>query len=91
MLSSLAIDSFLEREWGGQISAQYRGCDTGDSLAMVAYVIGILPLIKNLKTDFPDITQPRYSDEAGELGTFFKSQGIFALVITTWPGTRVLS
>ena len=41
--------SFLHsREEGAQVGA----------LAMVTYGIGILPLIKNFKTDFPDVTHP---------------------------------
>ena len=32
-------------------------------LAMVAYSIGTVMLIKNLKTEFPDVTQPSYADD----------------------------
>ena len=42
----------------------------GCLLAIVYYGIGVLPLIKHLKAVYPDITQPRYSDDAGALGTF---------------------
>ena len=38
--------------------------------AMIAYRIGILPLIKNLKQEIHDVTHPWYSDNAGYLGTF---------------------
>ena len=41
-----------------------------DPLAIFAYGIGILPLIKRLKAEFPDITQPQYADDSGSLGTF---------------------
>ena len=44
----------------------------GYPLTMVAYGIGIIPLIKNLKAEFPDVTQPWYGDYAGALGTFAK-------------------
>ena len=37
---------------------------------MIAYVIGILPLIKNFKRDLPEATQPCYSDIAEALSTF---------------------
>ena len=37
---------------------------------MVAYGIGIIPLIKRLKVGFPDVTHPWYDDDAGVLGTF---------------------
>ena len=38
----------------------------GDPLAMVAYVIGVLLMTKQM----PDVTQPWYDDNDGELGTF---------------------
>ena len=37
---------------------------------MVAYWIGILPLIKILKSKYPDVTQPWQADEDGALGMF---------------------
>ena len=37
---------------------------------MIVYGIGILPIIKNLKREIPDVTQPCYADDAGALGTF---------------------
>ena len=37
---------------------------------MIAYEIGILPLIQNLKREIPDVTKPWYADDAGALGTF---------------------
>ena len=42
----------------------------GDSLAMIAYGIGIFTLITNLKRVIPYLTQPWYSDDAGALDTF---------------------
>ena len=42
----------------------------GDPLEMIAYGIGILPLIKNIKRDIPEVTQPWYADDAGALVTF---------------------
>ena len=42
----------------------------GEPLAMVAYIIGILLLIKNLKAEFPGVAQPWYADDSGALGTF---------------------
>ena len=41
-------------------------------LAMVAYGIGVLPLIKNMKALHPDITHTRYAGNAGTMGKFFK-------------------
>ena len=34
---------------------------------MFAYGIDILPLIKNMISEFPDVTQPWYADDAGAL------------------------
>ena len=42
----------------------------GDPLDMFAYGIGILLLIKELKAEFSDLTQPWYADDAGALGKF---------------------
>ena len=39
-------------------------------LDMVAYGIGILSLIKVLKSMYPDVMQPWYADNSGSLGTF---------------------
>ena len=46
------------------------GVTQGDPLEMVAYRIGILPLIKCLKSTYPDRTQTWYADDSGALGTF---------------------
>ena len=40
----------------------------GVPLTMIAYGIGILPLIKNIKQEIPDVTQPWYANYAGALG-----------------------
>ena len=37
---------------------------------MVAYGIGVFPLIKRLNVGYPGNTQPLYEDNAGELDTF---------------------
>ena len=49
----------------------------GDPLAMIAYGIGILPLINNLKREIPDVTQTWYADESGALGTFARLETYF--------------
>ena len=46
------------------------GVTQGDPLAMIAYGVGILPLIDNLKQEKPDINQPWYNDDARSLVTF---------------------
>ena len=48
-----------------------------DSLAMVAYIIGVLPLIKSLKSAYPDVTQPWYAENAGALGILYNSERYF--------------
>ena len=42
------------------------GVTQGDTLAMIVYRIGILPIINNLKQEIPDVTQPWYADDAGD-------------------------
>ena len=44
---------------------------------MIAYGIGILPLIKNIKRVIPDVTQPCYADDAGVLGTLARLETYF--------------
>ena len=46
------------------------GVTQGDHIAMIAYGIIITPLIKNLKWDIPDVTQPWYADDVGSLVAF---------------------
>ncbi len=54
------------------------GVTQGDPLSMFAYGIGILPLIRQLKAEFPQVEQPRYTDDAGagekfdEIERFFR-------------------
>ena len=49
----------------------------GYPLAMVAYMIKILPLIKHLKSTYPDVTQPYYTENAGALGMFDHLENYF--------------
>ena len=44
----------------------------GDLLAMIAYDIGVLPLIREIRNAHPWVTQPWYDDDAGVGGTFQK-------------------
>ena len=37
---------------------------------MVTYVIGVVPLIKCLKSEFPDVARIWYTYDSGALGTF---------------------
>ena len=53
------------------------GMTQGGPLAMIVYGIGILPLIKNLKREIPDVTHPWYAEDAGALGTFARLETYF--------------
>ena len=46
------------------------GVTQGDPLAMFAYGIGVLLLIKRTRSAYPDVIQPWYADDYGALGTF---------------------
>ena len=46
------------------------GVTQGDPLAMIAYGIWVLPLIRVLRSDHPQVYQPWYADDAGAGGTF---------------------
>ena len=46
------------------------GVTQGDALAMAAYGVGLLPLIRRLKQEFPNVKQPWYADDAGAGGSF---------------------
>ena len=53
------------------------GVIQGDPLAMIAYDIGVLPLIRELRNAHPWVTQPWYANDAGAGGTFQQIQGHF--------------
>ena len=44
------------------------GVNQGDPLAMITYGIGVLPLIRVLRLDHPQVYQPWYADDAGAGG-----------------------
>jgi hypothetical protein len=46
------------------------GVTQGDPLSMFGYGIGILPLIRKLKLEFPALKQPWYANDAGAGGSF---------------------
>ena len=46
------------------------GATQGDPLAMVMCGLGLLPLIRILKAEVPDLHQPWYADDAGAGGRF---------------------
>ena len=46
------------------------GMTQGDPLTMIAYDIGVLPLICGLRRSHPRVTQPWYADDTGAVGKF---------------------
>ena len=46
------------------------GVTQWDLLTMIAYGIGVLPLIRVLRSDHPQVSQPWYADYAGAGGKF---------------------
>ena len=47
---------------------------------MFAYGIGVIPMIKKLKTEHPDITQTLNDDDVGALGTSGNIELYFNLI-----------
>ena len=43
----------------------------GDTLAMITYVLGILPVIRDLRMSQPGVSQKWFADESGAGGTFY--------------------
>ena len=56
----------------GHVLHNKEGVTQGDPLAMIAYGIGVLPLIRELRSDHPRFTQPWYAYYTGAGGTFQK-------------------
>ena len=62
------------------------GMTQGDPIAMIEYGIGILPLIKNIKQEIPDVTQTCYAENSGALGTFARLETYFDSITRQEPG-----
>ena len=62
------------------------GVTLRDPLSMIAYGIVILPLIKNLKQEIPDVTHPWYADDTGALGMFARLETYFDSLTRQGPG-----
>ena len=62
------------------------GVTKEDLLSMVAYSICILHLIKTMKAEFPDVPQPVYANDTGELGTFSRFRAYFNSLKRLVPG-----
>ena len=57
-----------------------KGATKGYPFDMVAYGIGIIPLIKRLKAVFPNVIQTCYTDDVGELDMFTNVKLYFNLI-----------
>jgi hypothetical protein len=53
------------------------GVTQGDPLSMFAYRISILPLIRQLRAEFPQVEQPWYADDAGAGAKFDEIERFF--------------
>ena len=80
--------SLVLRNGNGKASFLHsrEGVTQGDPLVMIAYSIGILPLIKNIKWEIPDVTQTWYADYAGALGTFARLETYLYSLTRQGPG-----
>ena len=77
---------FLNRNGTDSFLHSMEGVAQGDPLAMIAYGVSILPLIKNLKREIPAVTQPWYADDAGAFCTFVIIETYFNLLTNPGPG-----
>ena len=66
------------------------GVTQGYPIAMIAYGIGTLPLIKNIKWEIPDVTQPWYADNDRALGTFARIETYFNSLTLQVTGTNII-
>ena len=63
------------------------GVTQGYPLAMVPYGIGVLPLIKRLKVEYPDVTQTWYAEDAGAIG-MYKNTELYSILLTQFSTGR---
>jgi hypothetical protein len=46
------------------------GVTKGDPLVMLGYALGMIPLTRQIKAEFPDVDQPWYADDAEAAAAF---------------------
>ena len=61
------------------------GVTQGDPLSMVAYGLSLLPLIRQLKDEFPDVFQPWYANDAGGGEQFAQIRSYFLRLVELGP------
>ena len=86
LLLSLVIARFVEQEYESHFMHSREGVTQGYLLAMVAYGIGILPMIKKPRAGFPDINQSWCSDDDGALSPFTIVESYFNSLKRHGPG-----
>ena len=62
------------------------GVIQAELLSIIAYGIGFLSRIKNIKKELPDVTHPWYADDSRELGMFARIVAYFYLLELQGPG-----
>jgi hypothetical protein len=67
------------------------GVAQGDPLAMVVYGLGILPLILQLKEEFPSVSQQWYAGDAGAGAKFADIRRQFTRLQKNWTSLRIFS
>ena len=90
MLLSLVITCFVESNGTASFLHSRQGVAQGGPLIMIAQGIGIFPLIKNLKREILEVTQPWYADYARALGTFARLETYFDLLTRRGLAQRIL-
>ena len=68
----------------GQLSSS-EGVSQGDPLSIFAYSLGLLPLIRQLKVEFPKAEQAWYADDAGAGGNFSEIRRLFKILKEIGP------
>ena len=82
------LSSLVLRNRNGTASSLHskEGVTRGDTLAMIAYGIVIIPLIKNLKREIPYVTQTWYAEDSRVLGVFARIETYFDPLTCQGPG-----
>ena len=62
------------------------GVTQGDPLAMIVYGVSMLPLTRLLKTEFEELLQPWYADDAAAGGKFDKIMEYYLKLREVGPG-----
>jgi hypothetical protein len=52
---------------------------------MFGYAVGLLPLVRGLKSEFPMVTQPWYTDDASAGATFKRIRAMFLRLLRLGP------